>query len=112
MKQLDGSEAVQCERQNAIIYEGIQSVSFNEIGEGGARALATSLSQPVCAVLELRAGTNDIGVAGVTALCRALTQNTRQVGLYIRKNGFGDFDAQVLGAQLPRMHPPESPAQR
>ena len=35
------------------VLTGVLDLSFNEIGEGGARALAASLSQPVCALLEL-----------------------------------------------------------
>ena len=35
------------------VLTGVLDLSFNEIGEGGARALAASLSQPVSALLEL-----------------------------------------------------------
>ena len=54
----------------------------NQIGEVGAGALATSLSQAACALRELRIGAKDIVAAGVTAFCDAVTLNTKLIGQY------------------------------
>ncbi|MDC0857488.1 hypothetical protein OAP83_02100, partial [Rickettsiales bacterium] len=75
------------------------NLGANQIGAGGAQALATAL-QTNKTLRELNLGYNQIGAAGVQALASALQTNSSLRELLLFNNQIGDDGAQAIANAL------------
>ena len=71
-------------------------LSFNDVGDAGARVFAAALERPGCALRTLLLNDCNVGGGGARALAKALRVNTTLRALMLRGNdeiNFGAFDA-------------------